>query len=154
MAVISPEILMAGNSTRSVESLILRVGAHGNQARHVGTLGEARSLMETVRFAVIIAAETLPDGRGYDLAVDVMRQRGYLYVGVRLSETLWLPVVERGSFVLGERALNVNAFENEFVMALGAARGDANAEIRRKPGAAATTSHSIATPKRRRDAAA
>ena len=89
---------------------------------HADTVEEAKNLLADLRFAVVLAQETLPDGQGYDLAWLIAHQGGNLFVGVPLSETLWLPVVERGSLVLGQRALNASVFENEVEIALGAVR--------------------------------
>ena len=96
---------------------------------HADTVAEAQTLLEEFRFPVVLARETLPDGNGYDLARTIARQRGTLFVGVALSETLWLPVVERGSIVLGQRALNTSVFENEVEIALGAVRADISVDI-------------------------
>ncbi len=96
---------------------------------HADTVTEAKTLLEEFRFAVVLAGEALPDGSGYDLARTIERQGGNLFVGVALSETLWLPVVEHGSLVLGQRALNASVFENEVEIALGAVRARLKTEI-------------------------
>jgi hypothetical protein len=96
---------------------------------HADTVAQAKSLVEEFRFAVVLALETLPDGRGYDLARIIADQGGNLFVGVPLSEVLWLPVVEQGSIVLGQRALNASVFENEVEIALGAVRARLKAAI-------------------------
>ncbi|HVB87476.1 MAG TPA: hypothetical protein VNK23_12520 [Candidatus Dormibacteraeota bacterium] len=125
MAATSLQILMVGNPCEQTAAMLFRLATRGWGARHVDTLAEARQVMETFRFAVALAPENLPDGRGYDLAAKVARQLGSLYVGIPLSETLWLPVVERGALVLGQRALNANVFENEVEFALSLLRDEA-----------------------------
>jgi hypothetical protein len=80
----------------------------------VRTLREARDLFDTFDFRVVLATETLVDGRGYDLAESVSRRSRTLMVGVPLTETcLWLPVVYRGVHVLGRRALSPETLEAE-----------------------------------------
>ncbi len=149
MAAISLQILVVGASAASTESMLLRMEARGWGARRVDTAAEAKVLMGTFRFAVVLAVENLPDGRGYDLAGITARQSGTLFVGIALSEALWLPVVERGSFVLGQRALNANVFENEVELALGQVGGEARTTENRKAAAGAGTSHRLASAKRR-----
>ncbi|MGA9883617.1 MAG: hypothetical protein WBQ34_07855 [Candidatus Acidiferrales bacterium] len=153
MAVLSVQILMVGNPTPSTGRLIFRLTTRGFGAQHVDTVAEAKSLLETFRYSVVLATEKLPDGRGYDLASLVARVSGYLFVGVPLSETLWLPVVARGSIVLGQRALNASVFENEVEIALGEARTEikprgSDAEPR------AGMSRRVAMPRRRHTEAA
>lgn len=123
------QILMVGNPAPSTGRLIFQLVSRGYGAMHADTVAEAQTLLEEFRFQVVLARETLPDGNGYDLARTIARQRGTLFVGVALSETLWLPVVERGSIVLGQRALNASVFENEVDIALGAVRADISVDI-------------------------
>ena len=86
--------------------MLARLTNRGFGSRTVETLREARDLLGTFRWDVVLAAESLVDGRGYDLTEIVARRSGTLLVGVPLSEScLWLPVVERGALVLGRRAL-------------------------------------------------
>lgn len=125
MAATTVQILVVGIPSANTEAMLFSLSTRGWGARNVETLAEARQALETFRFAVVLAPETLADGGGYDLAPIVSRQSGSLYVGIPLSETLWLPVVERGAIVLGQRALNANVFENEVEFALGAAVGEA-----------------------------
>jgi hypothetical protein len=97
----------------------------------------------------VFAPENLLDGRGYDLAPTVSRQQGNLYVAIPLSETLWLPVVEYGALVLGQRALNANVFENEVEYALDLAGGEARAGDNLRTEMREATSHRVAPLKRR-----
>lgn len=143
------QILMVGNPSPSTGRLIFRLTTRGYGARRVDTVAEARSVLETFRFAVVLAAETLPDGKGYDLAAAVARYSGNLFVGVALSETLWLPVVERGALVLGQRALNASVFENEVEIALGAMRKEILPVHAGKPAVAVAASRRASPAKRR-----
>jgi hypothetical protein len=99
--------------------MLARLSDRGFRSRTVETLRAARDLLGTFRFDVVLAAESVADGRGYDLAEIVARRSGTLLVGVALSESwLWLPVVERGALVLGRRALNPRALEVELDLVL------------------------------------
>jgi hypothetical protein len=109
--------------------MLARLSDRGFGSRVVETLRDARDLLGTFRFDVVLAAEMLADGRGYDLAEIVARRSGTLLVSVALSAScLWLPVVERGVNVLGRRALNARALEVELdfvldIRILGALKG-------------------------------
>jgi DNA-binding NtrC family response regulator len=149
MAAISIQILVVGATAASTEAMLLRLEARGWGARRVNTVAEAKELMATFRFAVVLAAENLRDGSGYDLAELVAQQSGDLFVGIVLTDMLWLPAVEHGVFVLGQRALNSNVFENEVELALGQVGGENRAAETRRAAAEAGTSHRLATAKRR-----
>lgn len=129
MAAMPLQILVVGTPIPPGGRLIFQLAIRGHGIRHADTVAEAKKLLQGVRFTVVLARETLPDGRGYDLARMIGRQGGNLFVGVPLSETLWLPVVERGSIVLGERALSANVFENEVEIALRSVREQLSTEI-------------------------
>jgi hypothetical protein len=129
MATAPLHILMVGSPAPPTSRLIFQLAMRGHVAMHADTVEEAKNLLADFPFAVVLAQETLPDGRGYDLAWLIAHQGGNLFVGVPLSETLWLPVVERGSLVLGQRALNASVFENEVEIALGAVRIQLQPEI-------------------------
>lgn len=148
MAATSLQILMVGNTSAETAAMLFRLATRGWGARHVDTLAEARQVMETFQFAVALAPENLADGRGYDLAAKVARQLGNLYVGIPLSETLWLPVVERGVLVLGQRALNANVFENEVEFALSLLREEARDAENRRSEALEGTPHPADAVKR------
>ncbi|MGH9715286.1 MAG: hypothetical protein ACRD4R_00930 [Candidatus Acidiferrales bacterium] len=154
MAVSFP-ILMAGNPSSTTAAMLFRLAARGWGARRAQTLAEAKELMATFQFVAVLAPENLPDGRGYDLAALVAKQSGNLYVGIALSETLWLPVIEGGGLVLGQRALNASVFENEVELALGqVGGGDTRVAENRKVEARPVAPHRIAPLKRRGAAAA
>lgn len=149
MSVSSSEILIVGTTSSSTDRLVFRLTPRGHKARHVDTLAAAKLLSKTVQFNVTLASENLPDGRGYDLARLVARNFGYLYVGVPLTETLWLPVIERGTVVFGQRALNANVFENEVEMVIRTLKCQTSAGDHPGLSASGSTSHRIASPKRK-----
>jgi len=100
-------ILAVGDVFHSLTPAFAHLGRRGVGAQRAQTVRQARNLLGTFQFEVVLAPESLADGQGYDVAGDVARHSGSLLVGVALSETwLWLPVIERGAKVLGQRALN------------------------------------------------
>jgi len=78
----------------------------------VETLREAELAVKESLYEVILAAEQLSDGWGYDLMDSVIERAKSLLVMLNLSEScLWLPVVERGVKTLGECALHPSTLE-------------------------------------------
>ncbi|MFZ0981576.1 MAG: hypothetical protein WAN23_19400 [Candidatus Acidiferrales bacterium] len=120
MAATTMRILYAGTPAPMTVEVLARLAARGFGAYRAEKLCEARDLLEAFRLDIVLATELLSDGRGYALA-DAMRQHsGTLIVGVALSEScLWLPVIERGVTVLGERALSHALLEPELGRLLG-----------------------------------
>jgi hypothetical protein len=80
----------------------------------VTSLRDAHIVLQTIRFPLVLAAEKLEDGTGYELTDWATKQELTLIVGLQLTETLlWLPVVEGGRRSLGSRALNPIMLEGE-----------------------------------------
>jgi hypothetical protein len=76
-----------GDLLAGTDEILRRLTAVGWGSRVVRTLREARDLFNTFDFQVVLASESLPDGRGYDLADSVSRRSRTLMVGVPLSES-------------------------------------------------------------------
>lgn len=107
-------ILKVGSTNSQTEETLRNLAVAGWAAHSVATVCLAETVLKTVRFKIVLAAERLPDGSGYDLTSLLERQRGTLFISVPLSETcLWLPVVEGGVRALGKRALNPIGLESE-----------------------------------------
>jgi DNA-binding NtrC family response regulator len=107
-------ILSVGKPSPHTAAILARLRRKGFGSRLVETVREARELLATLEFDVVLAPEHLPDGRGYDLAGAVARRSCSLLIAISLSETcLWLPVVERGATVLGECAVAADFVEPE-----------------------------------------
>jgi hypothetical protein len=120
-------ILVVGPPTVATDGIVRKLTAVGWGSHSVATVGEAEIVLKTIRFKVVLSAEKLPDGTGYELAPLIGRQTGTLFIGVSLSETcLWLPVVEKGSHTLGRRAMNPAMLEAEVRRLLRPAQGSAN----------------------------
>jgi DNA-binding NtrC family response regulator len=107
-------ILSVGSLTQSIGEMRQRLERRGWAIHEVATLREAAIVLKTVRFPLVLAAEKLQDGSGYELRESVEEQESTLIVALKLSETLlWLPVVEEGESALGRRALNPVMLETE-----------------------------------------
>ena len=120
-------ILAVGTPALLPPRILNRLGAHGWRCRRTGTLREALSVLRGgARFDVVLAAESIGDGSGYDLTRSVMASFGTLFVGIPLTEGhLWLPVVEGGRKVLGQQALSSSMLEPEMEMVASGLRENA-----------------------------
>jgi hypothetical protein len=113
-------ILFAGAPAPVTDGVLARLATRGFGTHRADKLSDARDLLEIFRLDVVLASESLVDGRGYALADAMIRQSGTLIVGVPLSEScLWLPVVERGVGVLGKRAFSAAMLDAELDWLLG-----------------------------------
>ncbi len=118
MSLTMMRILVVGKSFPSTIAMLERLELSGWGSQTVETLREARGALRTFQFDVVLCAESLSSGRGYDLVELVAGQTATLYVGVALSDScLWLAAVERGERTLGKHGLNPRKLELE-VMAL------------------------------------
>jgi len=107
-------ILFVGKPSPHTEVVLGRLTRQNLASEVVETLREARELIPRSHFDVVMAAEDLPDGHGYELTDPVARRSCSLFIAISLSETwLWLPVVERGARVIGERAIPADSLEPE-----------------------------------------
>lgn len=114
MPALGMRILVVGTPSRGTQSILSRLASCGWGSRTVETLREAEALVSTFRFDMVLATESLPDGRAYAMTQMIARRGGTLIVAIALSEScLWLPVVEQGERVLGTRALNPEQLERE-----------------------------------------
>jgi hypothetical protein len=107
-------VLVVGPVALDTAATLERLARHNWGSYAVDSLSEAKSVFKTLRFDVVLAAESLSDGRGYELAAAAADFSATLLVSVTLSESsLWLPVVYCGDNVLGQRALNARMLELE-----------------------------------------
>jgi hypothetical protein len=107
-------ILVVGPLTSGTSEMSQRLERHGWATHSVATLRDARVVLQTIRFPLVLVAEKLEDGTGYELTEWAAKQELTLFVGLQLTETLlWLPVVECGRRSLGSRALNPVMLEGE-----------------------------------------
>jgi CheY-like chemotaxis protein len=107
-------ILVVGPLTEATREMSQRLERHGWATHAVASMREAKIVLNTIRLPLVLAAEHLEDGTGYELMYAALRQELTLMVGLQLTETLlWLPVVEGGERSLGRRALNPVMLESE-----------------------------------------
>jgi|SRR5690348_14149831 len=114
MPALGMRILVVGAVSRDTQSILSRLESCGWGSRTVESLREGEALVSAFKFDMVLAAESLPDGRAYAMTQMIARRSGTLIVAIALSEScLWLPVVEQGKRVLGMRALNAEHLERE-----------------------------------------
>jgi len=114
VAVPALRILVVGAPLHSTDATLARMTQHGWGSHNVETLAEAKDVLSTFQFDVVLADEHVPDGLGYDLTEEVIARAKSLLVRVSLSESsIWLPVVADGIRVLGKRAVNQQMLELE-----------------------------------------
>jgi hypothetical protein len=114
MSASAVRILVVGPLTEATSEMSHRLERHGWATHAVTTLREAQIVLQTIRFPLVLAAEKLVDGAGYELTTWATQQELTLMVGLKLTESLlWLPVVECGQRSLGSRALNPVMLEGE-----------------------------------------
>ena len=75
MVVTAMRILVVGVLPRGAVDILRRFNDRGWGSRQVLTLQQGREQLETYDFDVVLATETLCDGRGYDVAEIVTRHR-------------------------------------------------------------------------------
>jgi len=119
MCAATVRLLIIGRPSISAGVTLARLSDCGWGWYGVESILDAQTLLKTFQIDVVLAKETLGDGRGYDIAEAVTKQKGTLLVGVALSEnSLWLPVIDRGERVLGSRAIASSLLEAELVRIL------------------------------------
>lgn len=100
-------ILVVAPRDPTTNTTVERLARHGWGCQVVDRLTEAKSALNESEYEIVLAAEYMSDGRGYELTDVVARRSSSLLVGVMLSDSyLWLPAVERGVRTLGIRAVN------------------------------------------------
>jgi hypothetical protein len=124
-------VLVVGLISANTRAMLERWGRSGWASHTVDSVQEAEAVLKTIRFKVILAAENVSDGSGYEVASLVARQSGNLFISVSLSETcLWLPVIEQGARSLGKRAINPWILETEVESILRAFEADPTTGVR------------------------
>ena len=148
-------ILVVAPCGPTTNTTVERLARLGWGCRIVDLLSEAKEELKKSNYEIVLAAEHMADGRGYDLTDVIAQRSSSLLVGVMLSDGyLWLPTVERGVRTLGMRALNFAMLEEAMeemlpCPALAAAAGAAS----NLPVRAERHRHKQSVPPRRRSAA-
>ena len=102
-------ILLVGLTGSNQESIEQVLRQRDWNWRTAGSLtGAIRDLGRNIGVELVLAAEALLDGRGYELTDAVAKHNLSLLVDVMLSEGhVWLPVVERGERTFGRGGFGV-----------------------------------------------
>jgi hypothetical protein len=112
-------ILVVGHTAWSTTFTLQKLERVGCAFHSVDTITEAEAAIRTTPFDIVLASETMPDGRGYDLTNCVANCSATMLISIALSETcLWLPVVQHGVHTLGERALSSFTLQSEIIALL------------------------------------
>jgi hypothetical protein len=115
MPVIAMRTLFVGKAGAQDVAMLTRMGRRGWGAYSADNLKEARRLVAGGGFDLVLALQHLPDGSGYELETPVEEQKSSLFVEIELFlERLWIPVVEHGENVFGDRAVGAATAEAEW----------------------------------------
>jgi DNA-binding NtrC family response regulator len=105
-------ILVVAPRGPTTNTTVEQLARHGWGCQVVDLLTEAKEELKKCEYEIVLAAEHMADGRGYDLTDFITQRSSSLLVGVMLSDSyLWLPTVERGVRTLGMRAVNPGMLE-------------------------------------------
>jgi hypothetical protein len=97
---------LAGANQESIAHLLMQRDWNWKAAESLASA--VRHLGRMTGLKLVLAAEVLVDGRGYELTDLIARQGSSLLVGVMLSEgEVWLPVVERGERTFGRGGIGM-----------------------------------------------
>jgi hypothetical protein len=133
MPVIAMRTLFVGKAGAQDIAMLTRMGRRGWGTYSADNLKEARRLVAGGGFDLVLALQHLPDGSGYELEAAVEKQERSLFVEIELfSQKLWIPVVEHGENVFGDRAVGAAAAEAEWEQLL--LEADAMVEVAREGG--------------------
>jgi hypothetical protein len=95
-------------------AMLTRMGRRGWGSYSADNLAEARSLIKRGGVDLVLALQNLPDGSAYDLISAVSQSRGSLFVELELSrESVWIPAVDHGERVFGDRGIHPDNLETE-----------------------------------------
>lgn len=145
MPVIAMRTLFVGKPGPQDVAMLTRLGRRGWGSYSADNLAEAGALIGGGGFDLVLAMQGLSDGCGYELSSRVGEAGGSLFVGIELSnERVWIPVVERGERVFGDRAVRADSAEAELEQLLRAsAEEDKDDGTRKNAWQAAPASHDI-----------
>jgi hypothetical protein len=151
MSATAISILTVGNPGLVPAGVLARLSAHGWRCRRACTLLDGLAALRETRFDVVLAAESVSGGSGYEFTGPVMEIFGMLFIGIPLSEGyLWLPVVEGGRKVLGQQALNSAMLEPEMEMvATGLRENERYKEMETRKNPRCASVHPLSVPQRR-----
>jgi DNA-binding NtrC family response regulator len=148
-------ILIVAPRGPAMSTTVERLARHGWGCQVVDLLTEAKEELNKSQFEIVLAAENMDDGRGYDLTDVIARRSLSLLVGVMLSGSyLWLPTVERGVRTLGARAVTPFLLEETMEdMLLRPVLAESTGTAPPLPAQAERVLHKYQIPSRRKSAA-
>jgi hypothetical protein len=136
--------LFVGKPRPQDVAMLTRMGRRGWGSYSADNLSEARMLIEGGGFDLVLALQALPEGSGYELIAAVAEREGSLFVGIDLlRDRLWIPVVEHGERVFGDRAVHADSVEAEWEHVLRVAAEEETEDGKRKSEWRATASDDI-----------
>jgi len=155
MSTATRRVLVVAPRGPTTNTTVEQLARHGWGCQVVDLLTEAKAELKKSKYEIVLAAEHMADGRGYDLTDVIAQRSSSLLVGVKLSDGyLWLPTVECGVKTLGTRALNSAMLEEAMEAML---PSHALAAVARAPSNLADRAerrgHTQTAPPRRRAAA-
>jgi hypothetical protein len=144
MPVIAMRTLFVGKPRPQDVVMLTRMGRRGWGSYSADSLSDARPLIAGGGFDLVLALQCLADGSGYELISQVRESGRSLFVGIELlRERLWIPVVELGERVFGERASHADSIESELEQILAAAAEGGNKDAKKNAGQGAPASQDI-----------
>jgi hypothetical protein len=131
MPVIAMRTLFVGKPCQKSVAMLTRMGRRGWGSYSADNLKEARPLIEGGGFDLVLALQELPDGSGYELLSPLAERGSSLFVGIDLfHDRLWIPVVELGERMFGDRAIPADTAEAAWEQILLAAADNGNKDKR------------------------
>ena len=111
MDIKEPIVLLAGNNMSRAFRLVEWLQSLGCEYHIAASYQEARTLLETHRFDVVLSEISLPDGNAYRLIASVRDSPASLFFCLAVEDSYWwLPAVTQGRECLGVPALRPAEF--------------------------------------------
>src|SRR5207302_7826141 len=106
MDIKEPIVLLVGNDMSRAFRLVELLRSLGCEYPIAASYQEARTLLETHRFDVVLSEISLPDGNAYRLIASVRDSPASLFFCLAVEDSYWwLPAVTQGRECLGVAAL-------------------------------------------------
>src|SRR3989441_7970830 len=111
MDIKEPIALLVGNNMSRALRLVEWLQSLGCEYHIAASYQEARTLLETHRFDVVLSEISLPDGNAYRLIASVRDSPASLFFCLAVEDSYWwLPAVTQGRECLGVPALRPAEF--------------------------------------------
>ena len=111
MDIMEPIVLLVGNNMSRAFRLVEWLQSLGCEYHIAASYQEARTLLETHRFDVVLSETDLSDGNAYRLIASVRESPASLFFCLAVQDSYWwLPAVTQGRECLGAPALRPAEF--------------------------------------------